>query len=109
MTEYRLPNGLIKVRRRWGQRHPQGANLGSNGILKLMSLNANWLPPAHPNPLPANVCQASPFRLAIRIGWTYATSYHNLEQGERKHSSSSKQQTCVLSQATKCMLEWTIY
>jgi hypothetical protein len=23
---YQLPNGLIKVRRRWGQRHPQGAN-----------------------------------------------------------------------------------
>jgi hypothetical protein len=26
---YQLPNGLIKVRRRWGQRHPQGANSGS--------------------------------------------------------------------------------
>jgi hypothetical protein len=30
---YQLPNGLIKVRRRWGQRHPQGANSGSNGKL----------------------------------------------------------------------------
>jgi hypothetical protein len=33
-----LPNGLIKVRRRWGQCHPQGANSGSNGELKLMLL-----------------------------------------------------------------------
>jgi hypothetical protein len=33
ITDYRLPNGLIKVRRRWGQRHPQGANSGSNGKL----------------------------------------------------------------------------
>jgi hypothetical protein len=28
-----LPNGLIKVRRPWGQRHPQGANSGSTGKL----------------------------------------------------------------------------
>jgi hypothetical protein len=28
ITKYQLPNGLIKVRRRWGQRHPQGANSG---------------------------------------------------------------------------------
>ena len=31
---YQLPNGPVKAGRRWGQRHPQGANLGSNGILK---------------------------------------------------------------------------
>jgi hypothetical protein len=31
-----IPNRLIKVRRRWGQRHPQGANSGSNGKLELM-------------------------------------------------------------------------
>jgi hypothetical protein len=42
-TNYQLPNGLIKVRRRWGQRHPQGANSGSNGKLKLM-LNSKQLP-----------------------------------------------------------------
>jgi hypothetical protein len=35
-TNYQLPNGLIKVRRWWGQRHPQGANSGSNGKLKVM-------------------------------------------------------------------------
>jgi hypothetical protein len=33
MFKIPLPNGLIKVRRRWGQRHPQGANSGSNGKL----------------------------------------------------------------------------
>ena len=32
-----LPNGRIKVGHRWGQRHPQGANPGSNGILKSLS------------------------------------------------------------------------
>jgi hypothetical protein len=35
ITNYQLPNGLITVRRRWGQRHPQGANSGSNGKLEL--------------------------------------------------------------------------
>jgi hypothetical protein len=64
-TNYQLPNGLIKVRRRWGQRHPQGANSGSNGKLKLM-LNSKQLPPAHPYPMLANVYQASPFRPAMR-------------------------------------------
>jgi hypothetical protein len=49
-----LQNGLIKVRRRWGQRHPQGANSGSNGKLKLM-LNSKQLPPAHHYPMLANV------------------------------------------------------
>ena len=34
---YQLPNGPVKAGRRWGQRHPQGANLGSNGILKFLS------------------------------------------------------------------------
>ena len=34
---YQLPNGPIRAGRRWGQRHPQGANLGSNGVLKLLS------------------------------------------------------------------------
>jgi hypothetical protein len=37
---HQLPNGLIKVRRRWGQRHPQGANSGSNGKLELLQ-NSN--------------------------------------------------------------------
>ena len=36
-TNYQLPNGPVKAERRWGQRHPQGANLGSNGILKFLS------------------------------------------------------------------------
>ena len=31
-TQYHLPNGPVKAGRRWGQRHPQGANLGSKGI-----------------------------------------------------------------------------
>ena len=35
-TNYQLPNGPVKAGRRWGQRHPQGANLGSNGILKFL-------------------------------------------------------------------------
>jgi hypothetical protein len=59
-----LPNGLINVRRRWGQCHPQGANSGSNGKLELKA-NSSWLPPAHPYPLLANVYQASPFRPAM--------------------------------------------
>ena len=37
ITNYQLPNGPIRAGRRWGQRHPQGANLGSNGVLKLLS------------------------------------------------------------------------
>ena len=37
ITNYQLPNGPVKAERRWGQRHPQGANLGSNGILKFLS------------------------------------------------------------------------
>ena len=36
-TNYQLPNGPVKAGRRWGQRHPQGANLGANGILKFLS------------------------------------------------------------------------
>ena len=36
-TNYQLPNGPVKAGRRWGQRHPQGANLGSNGRLKFLS------------------------------------------------------------------------
>ena len=36
-TNYQLPDGHVKAGRRWGQRHPQGANLGSNGILKFLS------------------------------------------------------------------------
>jgi hypothetical protein len=60
-ANYQLPNGLIKVRRRWGQRHPQAANSGSNGKLEL-KLNSKQLPPAHPYPMLANVYQGSPFR-----------------------------------------------
>ena len=26
LTNYQLPNGPVKAGRRWGQRHPQGAN-----------------------------------------------------------------------------------
>jgi hypothetical protein len=50
--------------RRWGQRHPQEANSGSNGKLKLM-LKSKQLPPAHPYPMLANVYQASPCRPAM--------------------------------------------
>jgi hypothetical protein len=65
-TNYQLP--ITKWphqvrRRRWGQRHPQGANSGSNGKLKLM-LNSRQLPPAHSYPMLANVCQTSQFRFA---------------------------------------------
>jgi hypothetical protein len=64
-TNYQLPNGLIKVRRRWGQRHRhKEPTAGSNGKLKLM-LNSKQLPPAHPYPMLANVYQASPFRPAM--------------------------------------------
>jgi hypothetical protein len=59
-----LPNGRIKWRRRWGQRHPQGANSGFNGKLEVIP-NAKRLPPAHPNSLLANVYQASPLRPAM--------------------------------------------
>jgi hypothetical protein len=62
-----LPNGLIKVRRRWGQRHPQGANSGSNGKLELMP-NSKWLPPAHPNPLLAMSTRAAHFDLPLLTG-----------------------------------------
>ena len=37
ITNYQLPNDPVKAGRRWGQRHPQGANLGSNGILNVLS------------------------------------------------------------------------
>ena len=37
ITNYQLPDGPVKAGRRWGQRHPQGANLGSNGRLKFLS------------------------------------------------------------------------
>ena len=45
-----LPNGPVKLAGRgWGgQHHPQGANFGSNGILKFLSKLKQWLPPAHP-------------------------------------------------------------
>jgi hypothetical protein len=36
ITNYQLPNGLIKVRRRWGQRHPQGANPNCHKTKKLL-------------------------------------------------------------------------
>lgn len=65
ITDYRLPNGSIKVERRWGQRHPQGANLGSNGRLKLIAETQDGCHQPNPKPLPAHVSQASPFRPAI--------------------------------------------
>jgi hypothetical protein len=49
--------------RRWGQRHLQVANSGSIGNSTQFKTQT-WLPPAHPRPLPANVCQASPFNFA---------------------------------------------
>ena len=67
-TNYQLPDGPVKAGRRWGQRHPQGANLGSNGRLKQVPVQAQTIGCHQPtlNPLLANVCQASPFRLAMR-------------------------------------------
>ena len=68
MHNYQLPDGPVKAGRRWGQRHPQGANLGSNGRLKQVPVQAQTIGCHQPtlNPLLANVCQASPFRLAMR-------------------------------------------
>ena len=40
-----------------GERHPQGANLGSNGILNFLSKLKQWLPPAHPKSL-ASQCMS---------------------------------------------------
>ena len=51
ITNYQLPDGPVKAGRRWGQRHPQGANLGSNGILLSCPSSNNRLPPAHPKSL----------------------------------------------------------
>jgi len=44
---YQLPKGPVKAGRRWEQRHPQGANFGSNGILRvpLIALYSAWLGP----------------------------------------------------------------
>jgi hypothetical protein len=49
-----------------GQRHPQGANPGSDHRQSQLKTKPwqTWLPPAHPYPLPANVCQASPIQFA---------------------------------------------
>ena len=37
MYMYQLPKGPVKAGRRWGQRHTQVVNVGSNGILKFVS------------------------------------------------------------------------
>ena len=59
-TNYQLPNGPVKAGRRWGQRHPQGANLGSNGIHNFMSKLKQWLPPAHPKSLASQCMSGQP-------------------------------------------------
>ena len=59
-TNYQLPDGPVKAGRRWGQRHPQGANLGSNGILKFLSKLKQWLPPAHPKSLASQCMSGQP-------------------------------------------------
>ena len=59
-TNYQLPNGPVKAGRRWGQRHPQGANLGSNGILKFLSKLKQWLPPAPPKSLASQCMSGQP-------------------------------------------------
>ena len=67
------------MRRRGGQRHPQGANSGSNGISETHA-KLNWLPPAHPIPLLANVHQASDQRLRILdLGVALSSSLGNIE------------------------------
>ena len=60
ITNYQLPNGPVKAGRRWGQRHPQGANLGSNGILNFLSKLKQWLPPAHPKSLASQCMSGQP-------------------------------------------------
>ena len=57
---YQLPNDPVKAGRRWGQRHPQGANLGSNGILNFLSKLKQWLPPAHPKSLASQCMSGQP-------------------------------------------------
>ena len=59
-SNYQLPNGPVKAGRRWGQRHPQGANLGSNGIHNFMSKLKQWLPPAHPKSLASQCMSGQP-------------------------------------------------
>ena len=59
-TNYQLPNDPVKAGRRWGQRHPQGANLGSNGILNFLSKLKQWLPPAHPKSLASQCMSGQP-------------------------------------------------
>ena len=60
ITNYQLPNGPVKAGRRWGQRHPQGANFGSNGIHNFMSKLKQWLPPAHPKSLASQCMSGQP-------------------------------------------------
>ena len=60
LFNYQLPNGPVKAGRRWGQRHPQGANLGSNGIHNFMSKLKQWLPPAHPKSLASQCMSGQP-------------------------------------------------
>ena len=60
ITNYQLPKGPVKAGRRWGQRHPQGANLGSNGILNFLSKLKQWLPPAHPKSLASQCMSGQP-------------------------------------------------
>ena len=60
IINYQLPNGPVKAGRRWGQRHPQGANLGSNGIHNFMSKLKQWLPPAHPKSLASQCMSGQP-------------------------------------------------
>ena len=58
---YQLPDGPVKAGRRWGQRHPQGASLGSNGILvNFLSKLEQWLPPAHPKSLASQCMSGQP-------------------------------------------------
>ena len=65
VTNYQLPNGPIRAGRRWGQRHPQGANLGSNGVLKLLSKLTQWLPPAHPRSIASQCMSGQPISTCL--------------------------------------------
>ena len=49
----------------WGQRSPQGANLGSIGILNFLSKLTQWLPPAHPRSLDSQCMSGQPIFLAM--------------------------------------------
>ena len=67
IDHYHLPNAPVKAGRRWGQRHPQGANFGSQRNTQFPVQDShNGCHQPTLGPLLANVCQASPLQSG---GW----------------------------------------